>query len=878
MRDAWTLVGRDDEVDLARRAFASGSAGVVLVGEAGIGKTRLAAELAAALGEGAATIRVVATRSARAIPFGAFAALLPVRPVADLGEAPDLLTALRDARGALTAAAEGKPLLLVVDDAHELDPPSAALIHQLVVAGLARVIVTVRTPSQPPDSIVALWKDGACLRMTLSPLGEEETAALAAQALDGPLDQPSVERLFAACSGNPLFLRELLRDLLESGALRSDDRTWSWAGAIAAGPRLAEIVGLRLGQLPEAARDLLELLAVGEPLPLAVADRLTTTDVLEGLERAGIVAVDAYDDGSLRFGHPLFGEILRATLPALASRRAFRRLAVAFDTVADLPVEDRLRGTAFLLEGGHRDEAPPERLAEAARDAQILGDPALAARLAGAAVDAPGGGSIDARLVLGEVLVLLERPHEAEAILATIPPRDTTTEQRGRMAIARIRALAYGCRDIDAAAAVMEAATCDGAWGDVVSAQWATALSLWGRFGEGERIAGPLLDAPDPRVRLRALPAANVGLLARGHVVAATDRAGAALADALAHKAEVPRGPAWVLSALLVDLGLAGRFDDIEQLLAIAHADPTSRLPANRAFLSYIAGRLAVLRGDVRAGRRHLATSVELFSGHDDEDWQCLAMCTLAEAAALAGDEHEAERVAAEAGGRVAALAGHVNRHEMDRALAWVVVARGDTQRAVSDLLEAADRAEGQGFLPYAVLALHDAVRIGAGAPVMRRLAGYDGVVDGDRLAACVASAAAASAGDGDGLDEAASRFEAIGMVLDAAEVSLRAARHHARAGARAAADRSRSRAARLAERCEGARTPGLDGIDGSAPLTARELDVARLAADGLTSREIAERLVVSVRTVDNQLSRVYTKLGIGGRRDLAGALRLRNE
>jgi DNA-binding NarL/FixJ family response regulator len=76
-----------------------------------------------------------------------------------------------------------------------------------------------------------------------------------------------------------------------------------------------------------------------------------------------------------------------------------------------------------------------------------------------------------------------------------------------------------------------------------------------------------------------------------------------------------------------------------------------------------------------------------------------------------------------------------------------------------------------------------------------------------------------------------------------------------------------------LAERCEGAQTPAL--ATGSEPvaLTKREREVATLAARGLASRDIAETLVVSTRTVENHLQRAYEKLGVRSRAELADAL-----
>jgi len=77
-----------------------------------------------------------------------------------------------------------------------------------------------------------------------------------------------------------------------------------------------------------------------------------------------------------------------------------------------------------------------------------------------------------------------------------------------------------------------------------------------------------------------------------------------------------------------------------------------------------------------------------------------------------------------------------------------------------------------------------------------------------------------------------------------------------------------------LALRCEGARTPALVlPEDELSPLSRRELEVADLAATGLSSEEIAGRLFLSVRTVDNHLQHVYQKLGIASRQELAQVL-----
>lgn len=179
----------------------------VLAGEAGVGKTRLATEVAkaAAADLGFATARAAATRSAAAIPFGPFARFLPE------AARGDLLALLRQASDAiLVRAGPARKLLLVVDDAQLLDDGSAALVHQLVQEQTCSVVASMRTPGQAPDPVTALWKDGLAERIDLSCWDEAQTEAVLAAVLGGPVARASVRRLWEVSRGNALYLRELL--------------------------------------------------------------------------------------------------------------------------------------------------------------------------------------------------------------------------------------------------------------------------------------------------------------------------------------------------------------------------------------------------------------------------------------------------------------------------------------------------------------------------------------------------------------------------------------------------------------------------------------------------------------------------------------------
>jgi DNA-binding NarL/FixJ family response regulator len=127
--------------------------------------------------------------------------------------------------------------------------------------------------------------------------------------------------------------------------------------------------------------------------------------------------------------------------------------------------------------------------------------------------------------------------------------------------------------------------------------------------------------------------------------------------------------------------------------------------------------------------------------------------------------------------------------------------------------------------------------------------------------------------GDAAVLEDVATRFADMGFLLKAAEAAMGASEAAARAGDQRLAARLAQRATELADACQTPATPMLTSPGGPVPLTNREREVATLAAAGLTSRAIAERLFLSARTVDNHLARIYAKLGVSNRAELPAAL-----
>ncbi|WP_155059293.1 LuxR family transcriptional regulator AbsR2 [Streptomyces blattellae] len=177
-------------------------------------------------------------------------------------------------------------------------------------------------------------------------------------------------------------------------------------------------------------------------------------------------------------------------------------------------------------------------------------------------------------------------------------------------------------------------------------------------------------------------------------------------------------------------------------------------------------------------------------------------------------------------------------------AATWLAAARGDIGSAVRSITG------------DDVPALYDAVRLGAPAKAAVLL---------PRGSVFAAHADALARGDGAALDRAAERLQERGLLLFAAEAHAQAVRAHRDPRA---ARTSRTRAVALARRCQGARTPALSGLV-LGELTARQRQIVTLAAAGLTNRQIADHLTLSIRTVGNHLYSAYTRLGASDRASL---------
>jgi DNA-binding CsgD family transcriptional regulator len=813
---------------------------------------------------------VAATQGAAGLPFGAFASLVP-----DLVPGSDRLEMLRQIAHKVAKRGEGKPVAVLVDDAHLLDDSSAALTHLLASGDKTFVLATLRSGEPAPGPVVALWKDGLAERLELQPLDIHEVAQLLAAALRGPVDGATVHLLQKRTEGNVLFLREVVLGALEAGALRQDEGIWRLSGALPPSSRLLEIIEARLGDLGSSGRRALGVLALGEPLEVELLQVVDTTIDLESLESRGLVRFE--QDGrrlGARLPHPLYGEVLRARLSPLRARAAARSLADALEATGAHRREDTLRLAVWSLDGGGSFQ--PEIMLAAATTARQRYDFPLAERLARAAVRK--GAGFEAGLLLAQACWLQGRAEEALQQLGTLVAVATTDPQRALLATARIIVLDWGLKQTDAALQVAEeaeAAIGDRGCRDQITAERARILGRSGRPGAAVALAVPLLDRVSGQALVSACFAAGTSMAMTGQTAGAIEASERGLAAHLQLTgAPLPFGPYLHLAIRCQALVLAGRLDEASALgqQEYERAVKEGSVEA-QSFFSFLLALGLLTKGRVKSAARVAGESAGAFRELSWRLWVRNALMVRAHALALQGEAETAHGVLSELDA-LGVPESEFYGPEVLRARAWTEVAGGNTAEGRMRLHEAVSMARSSGAYAFESPALHDLARLGRATEVVTHLRELAKVVEGPLAPTRAAHAAGLASQDAPALEMTSAAFEDCRALLLAAEASADAAVAWRRIGEARRAAGAERRSAGLAASCEGARTPSLaTATPARAVLTPREIEIARLASAGLANKEIAARLYLSYRTVENRLHAVYEKLGVDGRAELAQAL-----
>jgi DNA-binding CsgD family transcriptional regulator len=709
------------------------------------------------------------------------------------------------------------------------------------------------------------------LSLRVDAFTREQTEALARAVLGGVVDTGLINELHQRTAGNPLLLRGLLGVGRESGVLVCTDAGWQLRGVLRADRQLYDLLEFRLQSLTPEELEVVEILAAAEVLDWEILRELCDADVVGRLERRGVIQVVA--DGSntvARLGHPILGEAAMQRAGMVRTRELTSLLAQQLqkqmqtqENRSRLPdVRTRIQLAQFMM----RSDLSPDLdvIVDAAASAMTMSDIACGEELARFAFER--GAGVTAALVLAEAIGWQGRGDEVEALLNGVDLDGADEWMVVHWGCLRAANLFFSCRRVEPArlaladvrarvdseallphVTAMEAAFAffsgdvrtalnlgfAGCTSDVqpVVRMWATtwtcwALALTGRFGEVQRVA---------------------------------DAGRAAVFD--------QSGPYRFAMGLaeVVALTAAGDFPAAERVWE-RYAPMTRVWPAADAFLHAMLGLVRLAYGALSGACSAFQDSVSAMSRGFPSGWLMLVSAWSAQAEGARGDRAAAAaalRRSEEAYGPQVA----VFLPELELARAWERACVGQTSVAQTHAVRAAQIARQSGMYAVEMHALYSAGRFGDRSQT-ERLAELATTLNTPMAEAIAEHARGLADHDGDVLDAAAVRFADMGAMTLAAEAAAQAAREHACTGQRGKEVKSSTRAHGLA-RQGGIRTPAIDAAAWPLPITAREREIANLVAAGLSNRQIADELVVSVRTVEGHLYRIFAKLGIERREQL---------
>ena len=417
------FVGRSTELALMRSALdeldSGRGQGLLLVGETGIGKTRLLGELRELAGDRALWLEghclsyggpaswpfVEILRDWLGLEEGEPEIAVRTKARAKLGglgldaELPAfgrlLGVALTEGDGSgaaapgaayaswLEALTAQQPVVLALDDLHWANPSTRSLAEHLLDATDRAPLLLVVAMRPDPDS------EGWALRLRMladfahrstqvvvGPLDEDESLALLEALLPAGLDERSRDEIVRRAEGNPLYLEELLQVLVEGGSLEQKAAwTVSLMSASRLSPELQALLVSRIDLLPPPARRLVQIAAIiGQSAPRAVLAKVAGStgldEALRALLRAEILREQRrYPEPEYGFKHNLFQEAALSTLTPVRKRELYTRVAAAFEGLYSRSLDERLEQVAhYYAQAGDsaRAIAYLERAADAA--------------------------------------------------------------------------------------------------------------------------------------------------------------------------------------------------------------------------------------------------------------------------------------------------------------------------------------------------------------------------------------------------------------------------------------------------------------------------------------------------------------------------------
>lgn len=856
--------------------------GLAVLGPWGVGKTTFARNVEFHLAQTHHIVRLFGSTAAQSAPFDAFALLLARLPSTILASPAAVVEGLSSL---IRTDAGDLPVLFIVDEIPDLDPMSLGVIMNELICGNAKILVMARKRSDLPQDLVCLLKDGCLEEFRLGNFSHDEVAELIQKATGTFVSETAVSALHRASHGNPLVLESLFNDQISGGNMHLVRDGWVIEGPPGPNPdnSLTRILNTRLNMESALVREGVQEMALLHKARLAVVIDALGNDTVNALEEAGYLSVSPRGPNYTELREEYLGDAMRRQLSP--ARKA--QLYAQANEGANLHLlmsepEEIMSLAAWMLDA----ELPlsSSYALIAAREANDHLDPMLALRCAATVMpeDALWLFAVQARAValmnLGENLRAVKELEAADAealkslgaaalahwvvlltqALLCVPSGADKVPHRLATAAARVARLAITAADDQVAEArrLLRVAHC---MLEVHQGNFAVVV--------GELESGSKFDA-DPSFALDCASLLVPTYAAMGREVEAISlnqrvlRQAALLGRPLTFGHYSRRGlmaallwsgqwreceemlrsemqsmtasPFHVSGMMQLELGLAQVFAGragpaVESLkAACAQLEVASGNGALTVAYSALALAYAQLRND-HESTRHLALAVGV---GDPLDWIDLAMAQILQ---MGVRQWLDDPKAAE--GMIAAARLDISQKRFSSAgvLLFTALIRG-SDKDYSLLEETARQCQGPLARLSATLARsardRDAVQASSAAVLAQELGSE--VVESRCMAMVVDFARAY--GDVVLARNAQLRFNELKGCLKAVPLE-----------------------------------PASSGVE----LTRRERQIARLAKRGVGNREIAERIGVSVRTVEGHLYQAYGKLGVATRTELEQVLEL---
>ncbi|MBW4095243.1 MAG: helix-turn-helix domain-containing protein [Acidobacteria bacterium] len=854
--------------------------GVLLVGEHGTGKTYLARKAIDQLKNEYLIVQAQGSSVASALPYGALRPLLNGVQIVGGDHPVSVAQALSQH---LRQLANGQDILLCVDNAGDLDELSALVISQLAGRGVVRLLVVCNDLLAAPSEVVSLWRHGSLERMDIGSFSRDETAEWVSSHNGTAASAAVATALWEVSGGSPRQLDVIWAEQMESKALILQDGVWVLSGKLFE-YRDTAVNALLLGIGTHTATEqrVVELLALTNGLSLGELLAVADSSAVDALQMRGTVRITSGSNPRVTLATQLGAHMVRRHVPSCRSRELHKALSTAhqkttlqpstllamaiwaLDCGAELSQEQTVRAVRLAVDA--RRPVDALRLLDyldAANRRAMVREEATSYYLSG---DADRAGHILASMERCAQEWPLETWCLAMILWAQMLSEDSTA--RGREVLLRVRAELDQALSGEASTAVQT-----GALRDQLALAEAELAVFDGRYRE----ACDVLD----RLRADTCSASN-------REIAATRLAGIwtivgrltdaqKLSRASTVRVDVPAafGPTGELfDAVITRFIESVTQQDLAASCAVGCSqtfDAARADAANQLFdgvLSAYAGRaedalnqlvpaLAQMRawGNTSAARVAAAAAAYCHAllGDNDGALSFLNPVTAAPTASGFGGMQRNSTVGSRAVASVCSYFQVMASAELASA-----------EKANVRLFALADE-EKRRRAPFLEMVFLCAAVRGGSTDGAQRLVNVAGSVQGRYAEICALYGTAIVKRDGQLLVGVAEMAEEAGNDLFARDV----ARAALKLGTEAA-DRSITRpSARIIRSCIQHLGSLKASNDDGQTLTSRELEVARLAAAGVSNRAIAAKMHISVRTVEGHLYQVYGKLQVTNRSEL---------